>query len=58
MVGWTIARTGEEATGIAMITDLITVIPDITITIAVITGLIAMIAGGIVGTIAGERVRR
>ncbi len=54
--GGTIARTGRNATGIAIITELNIVIPDITM--AGITIMIVMITGGIVGTTAGNGVRR
>jgi hypothetical protein len=51
MAGGTIARTGGDATGIAIITDLNIGFPDIII-------MIGMITGGIVGTTAGDGVRR
>lgn len=70
MAGGTIARTGGDAIGIAMITDFSNIgIPDITIIIrvmiAIMAGIIIMIAimiamvtGGIVGTTAGKGIRR
>jgi len=64
MAGGTIARTGGDATWIATITDLNIGIQEPTIIhrdmIAIMAGIsiIAMITGGIVGTTAGNGVRR